>query len=96
MAVMQKKNDLKYKNEIASFVDWCEKNFLILNIKKTKLIVDFRQKKHHMNPIVINEKEVIIAETYKYQSTEIDNKMKGSENIAKMAKKANQMVYFVR
>ena len=48
-----------------------------------------------MNPIVLNEEEVIIAETYKYLSTVIYNKMKGSENIAKMAKKANQMVYFV-
>ena len=70
MAVMQKKNSLKYKNEIESFVDWCE-NFLILNIKKTKVIFDFRQKKHHMNPIVLNEEEVIIAETYKFLNTAI-------------------------
>ena len=39
---------------------------------------------------------MIIAETYKYLDIVIDNKLKASENIAKVAKKANQMLYFLR
>jgi hypothetical protein len=92
-----KENDLKYRKEIELFVDWCEKNFLILNVEKTKeIIVDFRQKKDPIHPIVINADEVKIVETYKYLGTVIDSKLKGSENISKIAKKANQRLYFTR
>ena len=41
--------------------------------------------KHHINLIVINGEEVIIVETYKYLGIVIDNKLNGSNNIAKVA-----------
>lgn len=36
------------------------------------------------------------VESYKYLGTVIDNKLKGSANITKISKKANQRLYFVR
>ena len=39
-------DDPHYREEVDRFVDWCEKNYLILNIGKTKeMIMNFRQKK---------------------------------------------------
>ena len=44
-----------YFNEIQRFVEWCERNFLLLNETKTKeLIVDFRHDIPAHPPVVIN------------------------------------------
>ena len=43
-----------YFEEVKCFVDWCEKNFLMLNVKKTKeMIIDFRLTKNPMRQLEI-------------------------------------------
>ena len=47
-------NETEYRKCVSWFVDWCEKHFLLLNVKKTKeLIVDFRNKKNPLQPLYI-------------------------------------------
>lgn len=39
-------DDMAYRKEAQSFANWCDSNFLKLNVAKTKeLIIDFRRKK---------------------------------------------------
>ena len=74
--------------------EWCKGNFLNLNIKKTKEIIDdFRIEKDNVNP-VINGAEVDRVESYKYSGTIIDHKLNGIENILRSSKKANQYLCF--
>ena len=90
-------SEKNYRSEIASFVNWCKDNFLNLNVKKTKeMIVDFRRKKSEPEPIIINGEVVERVEQYKYLGCIVDHKLKGKEHVTKIAKKANQRLYFVR
>ncbi len=90
-------NEEKYRSEIESFVKWCDENYLNLNVKKTKeMVIDFRKKKSDLTPIVINGENVEFAENYKYLGNIINDKLSSSDHIVKVAKKANQRMYFVR
>jgi hypothetical protein len=86
-----------YIQEIDLFAEWCRNNFLDLNVKKTKeMVIDYRVKKELLEPIIINGGEVEVVHNYKYLGTIIDDKLKGSDNISRIYKKANQRLYFVR
>ena len=58
-----------------NFVTWCEDNFLLLNVSKTKeLIIDFRRKIDvPLAPIKIKG-DVEIVDLYKYLGVTVDNK----------------------
>ncbi len=86
-----------YRKEVSSFVQWCEMNYLNLNVKKTKeLIIDFRKKKSIIEPIVIDNEAVEIVDSYKYLGCVIDKDLNGTIHVSKIAKRANQRMYFVR
>ena len=58
--------DSNYIEEVYRFVKWCEENYLILNVSKTKeMITDFRRQKSTPTPLVINNETVEIVHTYK-------------------------------
>ena len=66
-------SDNSYFLEIQRFVDWCQANFLTLNVSKTKeIIIDFRLLKEIHPPVVINEQTVEIVDKYKYLGLVID------------------------
>ena len=46
--------------------------------------------------MIIDGEAVEIVDDYKYLGCIIDNKLKGTSNVARIAKKANQTLYFVR
>ena len=86
-----------YFDEISNFHDWCDDNFLNLNAKKTKeMIIDFSKCPTDLSPVSINDEDVEIVHEYKYLGTIIDDKLKGTSNVKKMCKKANQRLYFLR
>ena len=90
-------NEMSYRTEINKFVTWCDKNHLNLNVKKTKeIIVDFRKKHTTIRPIEIKGETVDVVTEYKYLGTLINDKITGSNHIQKLAKKANQRLFFVR
>ena len=86
-----------YVLEIDDFTKWCDNNFLDLNVKKTKeMIIDFRKIKNDVQPIRIKDQSVEIVQTYKYLGTVVDDALRGSENVQRIYKKANQRLFFVR
>lgn len=59
----------EYRQTINNFVDWCERNHLLLNITKTKeLVVDFRRGrgKTPPTPITIRGTEVEMVSNHRY------------------------------
>ncbi|KAK3570529.1 hypothetical protein QTP86_022076, partial [Hemibagrus guttatus] len=80
---------------VDSFVEWCGRNHLQLNISKTKeLVVDFRKQKPPPSPISIMGDEVDIVDNYKYLGIHIDNKLEWTKNTDALYKKGQSRLYF--
>lgn len=90
-------DDGPYLSAVDNFVSWCEDNFLCLNVSKTKeLIIDFRRKKHVIDPITIKGETIEQVDSYKYLGITIDSKLQWGEHISNTLKKVNKRLYFVR
>ena len=89
--------DSNYIEEVYRFVKWCEENYLILNVSKTKeMIIDFRRQKSTPTPLVINNETVEIVHTYKYLGFTVDDKLNWHEHCNELIKKINKRMYFLR
>ena len=52
-------DDSHYRQQISSFVDWCDRNYLQLNVGKTKgMIIDFRRNQREHSGIEIKGETV--------------------------------------
>ena len=90
-------NDTLYRQEVSRFVDWCDENYLDLNIGKTKeMIFDTRRRNVAHEPIVIAGVEVERVETYRYLGVVIDNKLSWHANTDQIIKKAHTRLYCLR
>ena len=90
-------SDLNYKREVELFTDWCDKNYLQLNVNKTKeMIVDFRVSPVTHDALYIKGEQVQVVSEYKYLGTIIDNRFSFDINVNAVYKKALKRVYFVR
>ena len=86
-----------YRAAVDSMVSWCEDNFLLLNVNKTKeLIIDFRKKPPVLSPLVISGEQVEVVTQYKYLGTILDHKLEWTENTSLLVKKGNQGIYFLK
>ena len=57
--ITQQEDLLNYFSVINYFVEWCERHFLLLNVKKTKeLIIDFRKSDNFHESIIIKTEVV--------------------------------------
>ena len=81
-------NENSYRDSIKHFVTWCERNFLNLNVKKTKeLIINFRNNQSVLYPICVNGDDVEIVNEYKYLGTIIDSRLNWNVNTDAVYKK---------
>jgi hypothetical protein len=95
--LMRDSEETKYREAVSELVDWCDRNFLELNVTKTEeMVIDFRRKPSNIHPLVIKDEEVRIVHTYKYLGTVIDDKLEWTPNIDTCCKKANQRLFFLR
>jgi len=82
---------------VRRFVDWCDSNFLNLNVQKTKeMVIDFRRNASVHECLVINAEEVEKISQYKYLGTIIDSRLDFGENVNLIYKKANSRLYHLR
>ena len=57
-----------------SFVDWCDSNHLVLNVRNTKeMVIDFCKQTKVPDLIVIEEKGVERVDAFKYLDIVLDN-----------------------
>jgi len=77
--------------------DWCKRNFLDLNVDKTKEVrIDFRRSHVDKRPVVIDNKLVEVADSYKYLGLLADNKLSFKDHVEALLKKARKRLYCVR
>ena len=87
---------VNYNSEIERFVQWCDSNYLLLNVKKAKeLVIDFRKAGKVHDPIIIKGEEVERVTTYKYLGVVFDENLDWVENSNKVQKKVNQRIHFM-
>ena len=92
-----KGNDSHYRHEIDNFVDWCDKNYLVLNVDQTKeIVIDVRKKKVVLSPVIIKGAEDEWLETYKYLGIVLDNALRWKENTDAIIKRADSCLYCLR
>ena len=86
----------EYRSLVKDFMMWCRFNHLQLNASKTKeMVVDFRRKKPHLQPVSIEEADVDVVRTYKYLGLQLDDKLDWTANMGTLHRKG-QSLYFLR
>ena len=86
-----------YEREIASFVEYCDRNHLELNVSKTKeMIIDFRRSRTSPTPISIKNCDVQRVNEYKYLGVIIDDKLSWSSQIDKIVTSLKPRLYCLR
>ena len=94
---MTNDNDTDFTYETRSFVNWCDDNFLVLNVDKTKeIIIDFRKKKTKPVEISLNNKIVERVHYFKYLGLVIDDELNWKENVNTVLKKLSPRMYCLR
>ena len=89
--------DAIYQKQIENFVNWCDKNYLYLNVSKTKkMCIDFRKNQRCPKPVYIKGEAVERVDTYKYLGVVFDSKLNWKENINSVLKKVNSRMYCMR
>ena len=82
--------DAIYHKQTEHFVNWCDKNYLYLNVSKTKeMCTDFRKNKKCPKPVYIKGEAVERVDTYNYLGVVFDSKLNWKENINSVMKKVN-------
>ena len=83
-----------YHNVVKDFTEWCDVNFLELNVTKTKeLIVDFRKQKRQNEDLKIKDVPIQQVDTYKYLGVTINNKLTWDDHLEVVAKKVRQRMF---
>ena len=86
-----------YHKQIENFVNWCDKNYLYLNVSKTKeMCIDFKKNQRCPKRVCIKEEAVERVETYKYFCVVFDSRLNWKENINSVLKKVNTRMYCLR
>ena len=96
--LITKQEDLiDYHSEVSNFVDWCERHFLQLNVKKTKeIIFDFRLKQNNHESVLICNEVVERVNNYKYLGIIFDENLDWDLQSSKVCSKLNQRLFFLR
>ena len=82
---------------LPAFVQWCDNNFLDLNLGKTQeLIIDFRKNKGPPIPSSIHGGAVQIVDSYKYLGTVFDSDLNFKANTEALVKRSQQRIHLLR
>ena len=93
---MRRMHVLNHK-QIENCMNWCAKNYLYLNVSKTKeMCVDFRKNQRCSKPVYIKGDAVERVQTYKYFGVVFDSKLNWKQNINSVLKKVNLKMHCSR
>ena len=78
-------------------MNWYDKDYLYLNVSKTKeMCIDLRKNQRRPKPVYIKGEAVERVETYKYLGVVFDSKLNWKENTNSVLKKVNMRMYCLR
>lgn len=90
-------NEAEYRSVIMDFVNWCERNHLLLNTSKTKeMVIDFRRRPTPHSPVNIQGENIEVVESFKYLGVHINNKLDWSHNTQALYKKSLSRLHLLR
>ena len=82
--------DAIYHKKIENVANWCDQNYLYLNVSKTKEIcIHFRKNQRCPKPVYIKGEAVERVDTHKYLGVVFDSKLNWKEKINSVLKKVN-------
>jgi hypothetical protein len=98
VGLINKKQDTTfYQDNINRFIDWCDENYLLLNVKKTKeMVIDLGTVKVNFEDVVIKNESIERVCNYKYLGTIINCNLSWEANIDLITSKAKRRLYFLR
>ena len=86
-----------YRKEVDRLVQWCGRNRLVLNPKKTvELVVDFRRRPPQLPPLTILGGTVSTTDSFKFLGTTISRDLRWSPHIDNLRKRALKGLYHLR
>ena len=95
--LIDRDNDYAFKRQLESFVEYCNKNFLELNVSKTKeMLIDFRKNTVAPDPVLIGGLQVERVPVYKYLGVMIDDKLTWNKQVEHIVKKLHPRLYCLR
>ena len=84
-----------YMLEINHFVEYCDRNYLVLNVKKIKeMLIDFRRQTSEPDSVVIKGENRV--STYEYLGITVDSLLSWHFQIDTMLKKLHSRMYCLR
>jgi hypothetical protein len=90
-------DDTHYRQETDRFVNWCDSNYLELNVGKTKeMLIDNRKGEHVLEEIKIKGEPVERVGSYKYLGIVLDEKLSWKENTDYICKRIQSRMYCLR
>lgn len=97
MALLYKDRDLSsYYYEIDTFIQSCDKNCLVFNVKKTQeMILDPRSVSKH-RPVIIKGTVIQQVPSYRYLRFYMDNASCWKTHIDRLCTRLQQRLYFLR
>ena len=97
LGLVKNDNETHYRAEIDHFIEYCDNNYLELNVSKTKeMVIDFRRNKKELDTIVIKNIAVEQVSNYKYLGVVFDNALSWGDHVDYIMKKLNSRMYCLR
>lgn len=88
--------DTSYQQSVDNLAQWCDDNFLEMNVEKTKeMIVDYKRNRSDVAALQLKGKSIERVEEYKYLGSIIDNKLAFSRNTEVIFKKCKQRMHIM-
>lgn len=85
-----------YFTEVNNFVQWCDKNYLTINTKKTEeMVFDPRSVGDH-TPLSIHREEIKQVTSYRYLGIHLDNLLRWGDHVDHLCSRLQQRLYFLR
>ena len=97
LGLIKNDDDTAYLDQINHFTNYCDQNFLELNVNKTKeMVIDFRKSHVVSNEVIIKGGVVERVDNYKYLGVLLDSRLSWHDHIDMLMKKLNSRMYCLR
>ena len=86
------------QSDINRLISWCNKNQLIINVKKTKCVLYGSKhvtRKTRLTPIKMNDMELQYTDHYKYLGITVDCSLNYQKYIKELFKKSAHKIYIL-
>ncbi len=97
IGLISKHDDRLYQDQLQQFVNFCDLNYLKLNVSKTKkMVIDYRKSHRQPEPVILKDRAVERATCYKYLGVIFDNELGWCKHVDSIVEKLNSRMFCLR